>query len=311
MAVENTTTLSTQVSTLYEKKFLARAEANLVHKEGGQMRSLPNQEGKSVVFNRYAEKDVTTTPLTEGSEPAETSLTPQSVSMTLAEYGDSTRLSRFVTLTGIDQNNSEAIEVVGHQMGKTLDTLVRTELDTGFTAQLAGGKSAVSDIAISDVLSVAEIRKAIRTLDSNFAIRYDDGNYIGKLAPYTKYDLQGDSSWVNASIYRDSGDRRVYTGEVGEIFGTRWLQTTNQKEYANAGASNADLTATFIHGKEAFGVYDLSKDQPKLYILPNTEIDSGRRAGRSTIVSWAGAYVCKTLNANFGINIKVGATGKT
>lgn len=310
MAVENTTTLSTQVSTLYEKKFLTSAYAMLNHQEGGQKRSIQNGEGKSVVFNRYAPKAVTTTPLTEGSEPDETSLTPQAVSCTLAEYGDSTRISRFHTLVGIDQNNMNAIENIGEQMGRTLDTLTRAELDTGFTAQLAGGKSAVSDIAISDVLSVSEIRKAVRTLQSNNAPTYDDNMYLGKIAPYPLFDLQGDSNWVNASIYRDN-DKRVYTGEVGKIFGTRWIMTTNQKEYANAGASNADLTATFLHGKEAFGVYDLSKDAPKLYILPNTEIDSGRRTGRSSIVSWAGAHVTKVLNSGFGINIKVGSTGKT
>jgi len=310
MAVENTTTLATQVSTLYEKKFLKAAYAQLNHEQGAQKRSIQNNAGKSIVFNRYSPKAVTTTPLTEGSEPAETSLTPAAVSCTLAEYGDSTRISRFHTLVGIDQNNMNAIENIGEQMGRTLDTLCRTELDTGFTAQLAGGKSAVSDVAVSDVLSVSEIRKAVRTLQAGNAPTYEDNMYLGKIAPYPLFDLQGDSAWVNASIYREN-DKRVYNGEVGKIFGTRWVMTTNQKEYANAGASNADLTATFLHGREAFGVYNLSKDEPKLYILPNTQIDSGRRAGRSSIVSWAGAYVAKTLNSAYGVNIKVGSTGKT
>jgi hypothetical protein len=49
-------------------------------------------------------------------------------------------------------------------MGETIDELTRNELATGATVQLAGGKSTLTDVAITDVLSVGELRKAVRTL---------------------------------------------------------------------------------------------------------------------------------------------------
>lgn len=304
---ETTTTLANHVATLYFKNFLDAAEPNMVHKEGAVKRTIQKNEGKTFRFPRFSPKAVTTTPLNEGENPAATSWTPDYVSATLAEYGDRGDISRFVTLTSVDVDNQEKIARQGSQMGKTMDVLTRAELDAGATVQLAGGKAAVSDVAASNTLSVQEIRKALATLEGNNAKAYDDGNFLLKVQPKTKYDLQGDSAWVGAAQYKD-GDKRQYTGEIGQIFGTRALVTTNGKTYAAAGASNADLYANFIHGKEAFGVYDLAGDMPKLYIVPHTQVDSNNPTGAYSIVAWRGAFVAKTLQPNFLINIKTGAS---
>lgn len=304
MTVETTTTLSSQLSTYYDKVFLDRAQYEFVYNVGAQMRTRQDNEGKSVIFNRLSPLSVSTSTLSEGSNPAEVSLTTATVSATLAEYGTTVRKSKFASLTLIDANDKEVIEVVGQNMGETLDQLTRDELFSGATAQIVSGK-ALSSVAASDVLTVAEIRKAVRTLDNNKARRYN-GYYYMKTSPYPQYDLQGDSNWVNASIYKD-GDDRTKTGALGEIFGVRLWVSKNPKVEAS-GASSANVYSNFIHGDSAFGCYDLSQDSPQLYIVPHTKIDSGNATGRFSLVSWAGSYVTKTLNANWLVNVKVGAT---
>lgn len=304
MTVETTTTLSDQLSTFYEKVFLDRAQYEFVYNKGGQMRTNPDNEGKAVKFNRLSPLSISTATLTEGTNPSEVSLTTATVTATLGEYGQTVRKSKFASLTLIDANDKEVVEVVGQNMGETLDQLTRDELFTGATSQIVAGK-ALSLVAASDVLTVAEIRKAVRTLEANKARRYS-GYYYMKTSPYPQYDLQGDSNWVNASIYRDSDDR-VKTGALGEIFGVRLWVSKNPKVEAS-GASSANAYSNFIHGDSSFGCYDLSKDTPKLYIVPHTQVDSGNSTGRFSLISWAGAYVCKTLNANWLVNIKTGAT---
>jgi N4-gp56 family major capsid protein len=59
-------------------------------------------------------------------------------------------------------------------MGETLDELTRNELFTGATVQFAGAKAALTDLSASNVLSIAELRKAVRTLKNNKARRYQD-----------------------------------------------------------------------------------------------------------------------------------------
>lgn len=312
MSAQTTSGLSQEMSTYYEKVFLARAEYEYIFNQGAQMRTQPSNEGKTVVFTRHTPLATATTALTEGVNPSESALTATNVSATLAEYGNTVKISRFLSLTSIDRNNKEKIEVVGQNMGETLDELTRNELFTGATTQLAGGKTALTDVGITDVLNVAELRKAVRTLKVNKARRYQDriAPWLGKVGPYTSYDLTSDSTFINADIY-DNGAEKLYNGELGKILGVRLLESPNQYQSANAGASNAEVFSNFIHGADAFGCIDLMGDKPQLYIIPHTQTDSGNPAGRFSLVSWAASYVTKTLNSSWLINIKTGATGQT
>lgn len=305
MTVQTTSGLSSEMSTYYEKVFLARAEYEYIFNQGAQMRDMPANEGKTVYFTRHTPLATATTALTEGVNPAEVNLTATTVSATLSEYGNTVRISRFLALTSIDANNKEKIEVVGQNMGETLDELTRNELFTGATVQFAGAKAALTAVAASDILSVAEIRKAVRTLKKNKARRYQDpvAPWIGKVGPDTSYDLTSDTTFINADIY-DNQAEKLYNGELGKILGVRLLESPNQKSEA----STATVFSNFFHGSDAFGCINLTGDGPQLYIIPHTQIDSGNPAGRFSMVSWAANYVCKTLNSAWLINVKTGAS---
>jgi N4-gp56 family major capsid protein len=203
-------------------------------------------------------------------------------------------------------NNREKISLLGQNMGESLDTLVRTELNNG-TARIAGGAT-LSSIAASNVLSASEIRQSVRALEANKAMAYDDGMFIGKAQPYTKADLLNDSTWINSKVYSDV--QKLYKGEMGSLYQVRWLLSTNG--YSTVGAAGTSSSAVavyhnYIHGKEAFGCYDLSGDAPKLFIVPN-QVDSANPAGRFSLASWAGSYTTKLLNSNWVIVLKTGAT---
>lgn len=304
MAAQLTTGLTQEMSTYYEKVFLARAEYEFIHKEGAQLRTQPKNEGKVVNFTRHTPLATVTTALTEGTNPSEVALTASTVAATLAEYGTTVKISRFLSLTSIDAQNKEKIEVVAQNMGETLDELVRNELFTGATAQLAGSKAALTDISASNTLSAAEIRKAVRTLKTNKARKYQGrGSYVCKTGPFPAYDLMGDTTWVNASTY-DNGAEAIYKGEIGLLYGVRFLESANQKSEA----STTTVYSNFVHGSDAFGAMDLEGDKPQLFIIPHTNIDSGNTAGRFSTVAWAASFVSKTLNANWLVNIKTGAT---
>lgn len=305
MAAQTTTGLSQEMATYYEKEFLARAEYEFIFEQGAQMRRLPKNSGKTVVFTRHTPLAVATTALTEGVNPAEVNLTAVNVSATAAEYGNTVKISRFLSLTGIDVNNKEKIGVVGQNMGETLDQLARDELFTGATAAFAGGKAALSSLAASDVLTVQEIQKVVRTLKKNKAKRYQDrvAPWLGKLGPDTSFDLQNDDAFINADIYGNSATK-LYRGELGKIAGVRLIESPNQKSES----STTTVYSNFFHGADAFGAINLEDDKPQLFIIPHTKIDSGNPAGRFSTVSWAGSYVAKTLNTAWLINLKTGAT---
>jgi N4-gp56 family major capsid protein len=137
---------------------------------------------------------------------------------------------------------------------------------------------------------------------------YDDGFFMGKAQPYTKADLINDSTWINAKTYSDVKD--LYKGEMGELYQIRWL--LNKDGYSTTGAAGTSSSAVavyhnYVHGKEAFGCFDLEGDKPRLMIVPN-QIDSGNPAGRFSLASWAGVYATKILNSSWIYVLKTGAT---
>lgn len=304
MATITTSTLSNEVKTYYDKVFLKRAEYELICKEGGQMRTHSQNEGKTIWFNRYT--PLSSTPancaLSEGENPAVCSITAANVSAVLAEYGATIKISKFLSLTSIDKNNAEKIAVVGQHMGEVLNEIVRNELDNS-TARYGNGSN-VSTVATSDTLTGAELRRVVQLLEVAKAPTYEDSTFIGKFAPQTKTSLLLDSTWLNAKTYSDV--RKLYNGEMGELFQVRCLLNKNPNSSSGAAgtsASGVTVYHNYIHGAEAFGCFDLEGDKPKLDIVTNS-VDSGNPAGRFSLASWSGSYVAKMLNSAWSYVLK-------
>lgn len=90
--------------------------------------------------------------------------------------------------------------------------------------------------------------------------------------------------------------------EVGALYGVRFL-VTNQGQQV---LGSPTVFSNFIHGREAFGVFDNKLDPPKLYIV--TGADSGNPAERFHILSWAGQFVSVVLNATWMYNVETQAS---
>lgn len=294
-------TLSPTMMTFYVKTFLERAEDELVFEQGAQKRKHPKDNGKVVNFTRFTVPAKITSALTEGSNPTEVALSATTVSAQLAEYGSTFNLSRFLTLTDIDRNNAEKIELAGQNMGESRDVLIRNQLVTGATTRLANGKAALSAIAASDILDAPEIRGVVTTLRKNKAKRYSGKfPYMGKISPETAYDLMGSSTWENAKVYSDVGD--LYKGYEGALYGAILVSST--APYTES--STVTVYSNIFHGADAFGVLDLEGDMMDIHIVPNTQIDSGNPAGRRGFISWAGSFTSVVLNDAWVVNVKTG-----
>jgi N4-gp56 family major capsid protein len=292
-----TSNLAQEVQTYYEKVFLDRAQYELVMKEGAQTRTHATGQGRTVNFTRYNPLTVITSPLGEASNPVTCPINASTVAMTLSEYGLTTTHGKLLTLVSIDSGMKEKVELVGQNMGETLDQLVRAELQNG--SSYYGNNHTVSTFTTGDTLDACDIRLMVQQLELNKANPYKDGLFLGKTDPYSKYNLLGDTTWVNSKTYSDVKD--LYNGEMGELYQVRWLLNKNVSsgtEAASTASSGVVRFYSYVHGDNAFGVYDLEQDTPKLYILAN-QVDSNSPAGRVSFISWAGSYATKILNSNW------------
>lgn len=304
MATNTTATLSAEMIQYLEEKFLERSEARTIHLEGAKKKTLGKNSGTTVTFTKRSPFGLATTPLTEGENPQDEAIRSNKVVATLRGYGKWTKISSMLYNTSIDREMKETIETMGQNAGETIDALVRDVLHQGATVQFANKKTALNLISADDILTVAEIRKAVRTLKKNNAIPYADGFFIGKVGPDTAYNITGDTAWIDAQKY--TGRAELYKGELGRLHKVRFIEaSSNQKDEA----STTTVYSNFIHGQEAFGVVDLAGSGLKKIIIKQSDKgDTSNPLNQFMTIGWkAEAFASAILDPKWIINVKTGA----
>lgn len=243
--------LSPEMKTFYDKALLKFAKPNLVHDQFAQKRNIPKNGGKTIEFRRYSQLPKALTPLTEGVTPTGQNLNVTTVPATVAQYGGYITLSDVLLLTAIDNNLMEAIELLGDQAGRTLDTITREVLVSGTNVLYAGGTvNARTGLTSAMKLTVMDIKKAVRELKIGLAKKIN-GSYVAIIHPDCVFDLENDDEWINASQY--AGSTQIFEGEIGKLYGVRFVESTEAKIWAKAGASDISVYATLVMGANAYG----------------------------------------------------------
>lgn len=298
-----TTGLTNLMQTFYDKVFLERAEAELRFDYGADRKGIPSNSGKTVYFNRFSTMSPATTPLTEATNPSGSDVTTTIVSATVAEYGDFVKVGSLFNLTSIDEGLKEHTEVFAFQGALTVDTLIAKELSANATTQLAGAKSNITAVAATDTLKGSEIRKSVRTLSTNRAIKFAGGMYRGIVQPYTKYDLLGNSEWLDAYKYTDASNLRK--GMIGQLHGVEFVESNN----STTQSSTATVYHNYIFGAHAYGMVMVAGSEGKvMYVKQSGEQDTSNPLNMFSTIGWKVTFAAKVLNSNWIINVKTGAT---
>lgn len=243
------TGLSAEMKTFYDMTLIDEAQANLVHDQFGQKRPIPPNGGKIIEFRKFAPLAKATTPLTEGVTPDGKQLSVSTVSAAVSQYGDYITQSDMLELTALDNTILESAKLLGRQAGATLDTVVRNVMHSGTNVIYAEKSSAsgVTEVKSRSVLdsdctiTVELIQRAVAKLRAQNAPTID-GKYVGIIHPYVAYDLMRDSEWVDAHKYAQP--ENLYEGEIGELAGVRFVQTTEAKIYAGEDLASDSRTLT-------------------------------------------------------------------
>ena len=231
------TGLSAEMKTFYDMTLIDEAQANLVHDQFGQKRPIPANGGKIIEFRKFAPLAKATTPLTEGVTPDGKQLSVSTVSAAVSQYGDYITQSDMLELTALDNTILESAKLLGRQAGATLDTVVRNVMHSGTNVIYAekvtsSGVTEMKSRAALDsdcAITVELIQRAVAKLRAQNAPTIN-GKYVGIIHPYVAYDLMRDPEWVDAHKYAQP--ENLYEGEIGELAGVRFVQTTEAKIYA-------------------------------------------------------------------------------
>ena len=223
----------------YDKKLIETAKTRLVHANFGQKRSIPRHGGKRVEFRKYNlfTPDVDALTLVEGVTPDGQSLTQSNVEAEVSQYGAYVEVSDLLDLTAYDEVLADSAELLGEQLGTVIEWVTRDAMCATTNVQYPNGFEYRDELDETAILTVDEIRKAVRTLKKNKARMFTtapDGSvrrphFVCICSPDATFDLQSDPLWQDVSKY--SNAEQIYSGEIGRLFGVVFVESTEAKVY--------------------------------------------------------------------------------
>lgn len=297
--------LTDEMKTYYSDYLIDNAIPKLVHDQFGQKHPIPKNGGKTIEFRKYSPLPKLTTPISEGVTPDGQSLNMSTIEATVAQYGGYITLSDVLLLTAIDNNLVQATKLLGAQAGSTLDTITREVLNGGTNVIFSGGKEAREDLDVSSLLTVDDVKKAVRLLKNQNAEQIS-GAWVGIIHPDIAYDLTNDPAWKDVKTYSDPSD--IYEGEIGKIYGVRFVETTEAKVWAGAGAGGRAVYSTLILGDNAYGVTEISGGGLQHIVKQLGSAGTGDPLDQRATAGWKATKVAERLVENYMVRIESGST---
>ena len=296
--------LSPEMKTFYDMTLIDEASANLVHDQFGQKRPIPKNGGKTIEFRKFAPLAKATTPLTEGVTPDGKSLTVTAVTATVNQYGDYITQSDVLELTSLDNTILEATKLLGRQAGATLDTVVRDVLNSctnvTYCPKVAadGTETAVTsrdDLDATSQLTVKVIQQVVAKLRGQNAPTIN-GKYVAIIHPYVAYDLMRDPEWIDAHKY--ANPTNLYEGEIGEIAGVRFVQTTEAKIYTGG------VFSTVFLGEGAYGVTEITGGGLETIVKQKGSAGTADPLDQRSSVGWKAIKTAEILIQNYIVRVE-------
>lgn len=272
--------LSPTMKSYYDTELLENARSELIFAQFGKKQPLPANKGRTVEWRK-----LNTLPnanaLQEGVVPSGEKLGMTSLTGSLTQYGMFVAITDLLDMHAVDNILLGATEELGASAGETRDRLIRNELMTGTnvmfcdTVSSEGGVTAPADYsgmsADNNRLTPDMVNKAATWLKKCKAPRIG-GKYIAVIHPSVAYDLRASNEWIEAHKY--AANTEIFTGEIGELHGVRFIESTNAKitEKEVSGGKKAMVYSTLFFGKNAYGIIDPEGGSMEMIVKDRSEV---------------------------------------
>jgi len=248
MATNAASQFSSDIENYIADKTLPLARRTLVAYQFGDPATLPKGRGTTYTATRFNRIPLPFSPLSEGVPPIGETMTISQVSATAQQWGDKVTITDVAELTIKHPLVQKAQELIGLQIGETLDRNTFNSILAGTTQiNYVNTRGSRASLVAGDVLNPHEINRAVGALSTIGSPRYmgdeqtdikvqaDSGgakassnprqmaHYPSILHPLVVQDLRENSTIVTAWSYSDIN--RLYNAEVGEWGGVRFCSS--------------------------------------------------------------------------------------
>src|SRR5215831_13805379 len=229
------------------EKTLPLARKQLVAYQFGDPLTLPKGRGTTYTATRYLRIPLPFAPLSEGVPPIGETMTIQQVSAVAQQWGDKVTITDVAEMTIYHPLFQKATELVGLQVGETLERNTFNTLNSGTQINYVNSRGARASLVAGDVLSPYEVQRVYSQLftlgaprfagdeQTNTKLEADAGgakasnnprqmpHYTAIIHPFVAADLRQNAQVQTAWSYSDIN--RIYNYEAGEFNGIRFCES--------------------------------------------------------------------------------------
>jgi len=274
--------LANENGEFYQRAMLKSLRDRAVIFPYGKKAPIPKNAGATTSWRSLRMPTAVTTAITEGTTPTSTDLTIDKYTATVSQYGAWTKVSDYLDTVGLDPLLTEIAEMFGDHAAISIDNIVANVLCGTTNNIFAASKASRATLAAGDVLTSADIVRArsemIRNNVPQIRLPNGDMGYVAFIHPDNVIKLMNEANgaWrdFNAGGSAEGLDQ-FRRGEIGQMYGIHFVETTLMPSFSNGGASgNLSGKKTIVIGADAFGIPDIagsSKPEILVYGNGNTE----------------------------------------
>lgn len=277
-----TKVIASNVGEYYDRLLLDNLYPNLYLYQLGEKRKLPRGTGKVIHFTRYFKGPsgfALPFAITDGTPIGLSTLSTTRVSATVAGFGSAVGISDFIVMVGVSDVVKGAVFELSKSMALAIERQIRTTISASGTQIFAAGATALtgmSDCGTNSLINSVDLMRATANLREDNARTWPDGLFATIMHPKVAFDLRNDATtvtgWSDINRQTAGGQDRIYHGEVGSLYGTRVIESSEAKQLLPTTASlyrisekaSGFVTTTIAPG--AFGVVELDGSAASVFV---------------------------------------------
>lgn len=226
------------------------------------------RKGQTASWIKLTKLSIPSAVLSDSPTFSPETVTDATVTATLEFWGNGVQLVEALDETSFLTLPDEYKKLLGQNAGETINQKVRDVLVAGTSVNYANQKAARNLLTSADTIDLDDILDTVQSLETSDAPLIGD-EYVAIISPYVKTRLMKDTAFREATRYL-AKDNSIFTGEIANIDGVRFVRTSTAPNVANSGSNNAvaNVEQTIILGDGAYGIARLMPGDFDVVITP-------------------------------------------
>lgn len=241
---------------------------NLYLYQFGTKRTVPRNFGKTIKIPRLKKQNIVASidGASEGVAIGTCPISGETISGTMSQFAGAYKHSDVLVMTALSDVIELSLIDIARDMARRMDRTIRNAISGTGTEIFSGDAAHISTLYTGDILKPADIIESVVTLDKEDNPRPPDNHYPTVIHPTTVYDLQTNLSggaWLDVTKYTEGNADRIYVGEVGRMYGARFVTSNNMRRIVVSAGSGV---REFMFAPDAYYVTEISDMTARTYV---------------------------------------------